>query len=171
MRLLRKNLVMEAVEVIDNFLPEHKFKTLQSVMMGEKFPWFYKDYIAFNDKKDKGYQFCHHFLDPDPVIERSCYYYLLESFERLGRMYRIKSNLRTRTLFRRRGSYHIDYPDMTTAIFYINTCNGYTKFERGPKVKTVANRIVIFNSNLRHAAFSQTDEKVRVVINFNYEKY
>ena len=61
---------------------------------------------------------------------------------------------------------------MTTAIFYLNTCNGYTKFRKsGKKIKTVANRMVIFDSNLEHAAFSQTDEKVRVVINFNYEKF
>ena len=121
---------MDFIDVKDNFLSPSKFKILQSAMMGEGFRWYYKDYIAFNDKKDKGYQFCHQFLDPDPLIERSRYYYLMEPFERLGRMYRIKANMRTRTLFHGRSDYHIEYPDMTTAIFYINTCNGYTKLIR-----------------------------------------
>ena len=161
---------MEAVEVIDNFLPEHKFKTLQSIMMGEDFPWFYKNYIAYKGEEDGGYQFVHNLLDPDEG--KSSKYYLMEPFEKLGRMYRIKANMRTRTLFHGRSDYHIDYPDMTTAIFYLNTCNGYTNFRKsGKKIKTVANRMVIFVSNLEHAGFSQTDEKVRVVINFNYEKY
>ena len=39
------------------------------------------------------------------------------------------------------------------------------------KIKTVANRLVIFDPELEHAAFSLTDEKSRVVINFNYEKF
>tara|TARA_B100000287_G_scaffold182476_1_gene172573 strand:+ start:269 stop:742 length:474 start_codon:yes stop_codon:yes gene_type:complete len=155
------------VEVIDNFLPERKFRDLQSIMMGEDFPWFYKNYITVEGVEDGGYQFTHMFLDPDKG--RSDRYYLMEPFEKMGKMYRIKSNLRTRTLFHGRSYYHIDYSDITTAIFYINTCNGYTKFERGPKVKTVANRMVIFDSNLRHSGFSPTDEKARVVINFNYE--
>ena len=158
------------LQVIDNFLSSYQFTQLQSIMMGEYFPWFYKDYVAYEGRKDNRFQFCHQFLDPDTGNGRSVMYYLMEPFERLGRMYRIKANLRTRTLFHRRSYYHIDGVQgaTRTSIFYMNTCNGYTKFERGPKVKTVANRIVIFNSNLRHAAFSQTDEKTRIVINFNY---
>ena len=145
-------------------------------MMGEHFPWFYKNYIAYKGKEDGGYQFVHNFLKdtiPQEVAEQhNPYYRIIQPFEKLGKMIRIKANMRTRTLFHRRSHYHIDYPDVTTAIFYLNTCNGYTKFRKsGKKIKTVANRMVIFDSNLEHAAFSQTDEKVRVVINFNYEKF
>ena len=43
------------------------------------------------------------------------------------------------------------------------------KFKNGDKVESVANRVVIFDSKLQHQAVSCTDEKVRVVINFNYE--
>ena len=158
---------MNQVDVIDNFLPEKQFKSIQSVMMGEDFPWYYKDYIAYEWKEDNGFQFTHMFLDPD--VGNSSRYYLMKPFEKMGKMYRIKSNLRTRTLFRGRSYYHIDYPNMTTAIFYINTCNGYTKFKKGGKIKSVENRMVIFDSNLEHAGFSTTDEKKRIVINFNYE--
>ena len=38
----------------------------------------------------------------------------------------------------------------------------------GKIVKSVANRMVIFPSDLEHAGFSCTDKKVRVLINFNY---
>ena len=50
----------------------------------------------------------------------------------------------------------------------MNTNNGYTKFEDGSIVESVANRIVTFPANMKHLGTSCTDEKTRVVINFNY---
>ena len=41
-------------------------------------------------------------------------------------------------------------------------------FEDGSKVDNVANRMVLFSSNLKHAGTTCTDEKYRLVINFNY---
>ena len=55
-----------------------------------------------------------------------------------------------------------------TAILYINTNNGWTRFKKGARVKSIANRIVIFDSNLEHSGVTCTDEKRRVVMNFNY---
>ena len=65
--------------------------------------------------------------------------------------------------------YHIDFPvDSTTAIFYANTNNGYTKFEDGTIVESVANRVVTFPTLTRHTSVNQTDEAYRIVINCNY---
>ena len=58
----------------------------------------------------------------------------------------------------------------TTSIFYVNTNNGYTKFEDGTKVESVANRMLTFPANMKHIGTSCTDEQTRVVINFNYFK-
>ena len=57
---------------------------------------------------------------------------------------------------------------MTTAIYYVNTCDGYTEFEDGTKVDCVANRLAVFPSNLKHRGVSQQDTKVKCVINLNY---
>ena len=57
-----------------------------------------------------------------------------------------------------------------TGVFYINTCNGGTKFKNGPKVKSVANRVVIFDTNFEHAAVTCTDKQSRVVVNFNFSR-
>ena len=46
---------------------------------------------------------------------------------------------------------------------------GWTQFKKGGKVKSVANRMVIFDNNLLHAGVTCTDEKCRVVMNFNYD--
>jgi hypothetical protein len=95
-------------------------------------------------------------------------------------MWRIKANLLTRTPNIVENEFHIDIGDLidkpeklaqwTTSIFYVNSNNGYTKFENGSIVESVANRMVTFPSNMKHTGTSCTDEQTRIVINFNYFK-
>ena len=72
----------------------------------------------------------------------------------------------------KRGSLHnkVGMWIMWTSIFYLNTNNGWTQFKKGGKVKCVENRLVTFDSNLEHAGVTCTDQKRKVVINFNYER-
>jgi hypothetical protein len=89
---------------------------------------------------------------------------------------RVKANLQVRTETRVQNSFHVDlsdpdlrpYPHMLTAIYYVNTNDGLTVFEDGTEVESVANRVVIFPSELRHTGTTCTNKKRRVVINFNY---
>ena len=55
-----------------------------------------------------------------------------------------------------------------TAIYYVNTNNGYTVF-KNKKIKSEANKIIIFNGNTKHKVKYQTDRDTRIVINFLYE--
>ena len=55
-----------------------------------------------------------------------------------------------------------------TAIFYLNTNNGYTLFEDGTKIESVANRLLTFDANLPHTGTSCTDKQFRCVLNINY---
>ena len=50
----------------------------------------------------------------------------------------------------------------------MNTNNGYTTFKDGTKVDSVANRMIIFDSELDHTGTTCTDQKSRVIINFNF---
>ena len=61
-----------------------------------------------------------------------------------------------------------DLKSHKTSVFYVNTNNGGTIFQNGKKTKSKANRLVEFDSHQKHAAVDCTDQKVRVVINFNY---
>ena len=56
----------------------------------------------------------------------------------------------------------------TTAIFYINDGNGYTKLEDGTIVESKANTLLTFSSDTKHLGATCTDEKRRVLINLNY---
>ena len=93
-------------------------------------------------------------------------------------LWRIKANLLTKTPNIVENEFHVDVFDgelkvreqLTTSIFYVNTNNGYTKFEDGTKIESVANRLISFPSNMKHTGTSCTDEKIRIVINFNYLK-
>ena len=67
--------------------------------------------------------------------------------------------------------FHIDTEeDSNTSIFYMNTNNGYTKFEdNGEIVKSVENRMITFDSSRRHSGSSCTDEYNRFVLNINWK--
>ena len=161
--------------VIDNFLPEYQFKQLSNVILSDYFPWYWNDGVVRGHgdvNNSKSYQFTHRIFDLADRGILSADYSVCDTLQqRLGvrKLDRIKMNLTPRTFFHRKGGYHNDYFDVTTSIFYMNTCNGWTEFKKGGKVKSVANRMVIFDSNLEHQGVSCTDEKRRVVINFNYD--
>jgi hypothetical protein len=87
---------------------------------------------------------------------------------------RVKANITTCTDTAQTYGYHIDINEdlaklSKTAIFYLNTTNGFTQFENdGERVPSIENSLVIFNSLDRHSGTSCTDHKYRAVINFNF---
>ena len=96
---------------------------------------------------------------------------LLPLLDRCGAKHvvKIKANLLLKTREVIPHVFHVDTAvDCTTIVYYLNTCDGFTHFEDGTKVKSVANRLVIFPSQTYHGGTSCTDETKRVVINFNY---
>ena len=53
-------------------------------------------------------------------------------------------------------------------MFYLNTNDGYTLLEDGTKIKSIANRVLLFNPNDLHASTSTSDTNRRVTININW---
>ena len=174
------------MKIEDNFLDQLEFDELQTCMMGGEFAWHYSDIIDYEDDEDK-FQFTHMFYtDGAP---RSPFIHILNPIVKIIKpisLIMIRSNLLTRTSNIVENEFHHDissyddenrktiFPEklkqLTTSIFYVNTNNGYTEFEDGTKVESVANRLVTFPANMKHYGTSCTDEKRRVVINFNYFK-
>ena len=165
------------MKIEDNFLDQEKFDELQNFIMGNEFPWHYNDAIDFQD--DGKFQFVHVFMNNpgftnstisqvSPIIEKICPFAIKI----------IKANLLTKTSNIVKNIFHSDLhhgpakkvKQWTTSIFYVNTNNGYTIFEDGTKVESIENRFITFPANVKHTGTSCTDEKTRVVINFNYFK-
>ena len=157
------------MKIIDNFLPEEEFKSIKSLMMGFEFPWYFSpDIVRDGDGK---FQLLHVFYQPE-VGTNSKHITMWNTFMNkveAKKCERIKANLTFKTPKHEVTEYHFDYPDMKTAVFYINTNNGYTEFESGVRVSSVANRVCIFDSNLQHRGVSHTEGgHQRIVVNFNY---
>ncbi len=164
------------MKVIDNFLPLSHFKEIRDAILYTQFPWYFNSgIVAPNDGQ---YQLIHPIFNIRFGGVLSSYYSLFDVCQRnlgVGRLDRIKLNLNPKTIFHRKGGYHCDnnpedpYQHKKTAVFYINTNNGWTHIKKGGKVKSVENRIVIFDSDLEHTGVTCTDEIRRVIVNFNYD--
>jgi hypothetical protein len=171
------------VEIEDNCLSIDNFKKITDLILGDKFfqiPWYYNPIVDYPDETDDldKFQFVHIFYDNSPLYVSPLMKQLnpiLDTIQPVS-VYRIKANLLTKTSNIIENEFHIDINGMsdekikqwTTSIFYANTNDGFTEFEDGTKVESVANRMVTFPANLKHRGTSCTDEKRRVVINFNY---
>ena len=160
------------MQIVDNFLDKEIFEKIHNLLMGSDFDWYFSDVITSNSDNNDDFQFCHSFYRDgspgirfqviEPIIKK------IEPFALIG----VKANLLTKTNILKEYGYHVDVKreNVTTAVFYINTCNGYTLFRDGTKIESKANRLVIFDAQQEHTGSSCTDALTRVVINLNYFK-
>lgn len=159
------------MQVIDEFLDSKDFEYIQNVLMGHEIEWFFSS-ITTEKKHLDEFQFCHIFYrDGEPGKNYSLIAPLINKIDPFC-VVSIKANLLTKTNHIREYSFHVDIDkkEVTTAVFYINTCNGYTLFRDGTKVNSVANRLLIFDAQELHTGSSCTDDSRRIVINLNYFK-
>ena len=174
-------------KVNDNFLTEQDFGTIRDTITAGEFQWSFSQYVDSSNEEPTPGQFVHTvYFGSVPCSQ--FYNSLVPIIEHklgISALYRIKLNLQPRLPEPFKYSFHSDLSHdfekdvashWTTAIFYINTNNGYTEFQDGriemenTKVKSVANRMVTFPANLRHRGVTQTDEQTRIMINFNFLK-
>ena len=157
----------------NNFLEEKDFKKIKNFFFDEKCLWSYRPHQTHNDD---GF-FAHDiFLNFQPV---SISFNLLEPLLKKlsvnkNNLIQIRANLLISKPEHKYSEFHIDCKsdeDFTTAIFYLNTCNGSTIFEKNnAEIKSEENKLLVFDGNLKHKAKSQTDTYRRIVINFNFIK-
>ena len=163
--------------IIDNFLDKNIFARIQEYFLESPFPWYTSGILSKNDALKAGLleqdncQFVHIiYSDFSPQSNAiSVIQPIIEKINPLA-IVKIKANLNPKTEKIVEHGYHIDYPNLTTAVYYLNTNNGYTLLQDGTKIESVENRLVEFNSNLKHTGTSTTDSSFRIVINFNYIK-
>ena len=163
------------MKVIDDFLDKKDFLFIHNLIMNEPFPWFHMDsYKETGLEKDKTNNFSYylHMLYDDNVPSSQYFEQIVPlifnkiEFKSLIRV-KVNSYARENKLIEH--DLHTDYDYSNTgAVLSINTCDGYTKFEDGTKVESVANRIVLFDASKPHCSTNTTNQQRRVNINFNY---
>jgi hypothetical protein len=170
------------LNIIDNFLDEDKFKYLQYSVMSEDFPWYYTKAINLDPE-----------LAPEPKYDYQLYNTAYAAPAHTTDQFRLINSviekINPRILLRAKFNFspacdriieHGLHRDVqvgddlldicTTSVLYLNSNNGYTKFENGDTVASVENRFVSFPSKTFHTGTSCTDEQCRIVLNLNYIK-
>lgn len=165
------------IKIIDNLLPHQQWQELHDYFLIHDCPWVYRDCMVCKDEKNTHFQFVQAmFLGSgvgpirfdekrvsviQPILARLNIDFLL----------RAKVNMTTRTHEPFQSDFHCDTTQNNlTAIYYVNTCNGKTRFENPDieDVDSIANRVIIFNAQQKHCTVTATDVKARVVANINY---
>lgn len=156
------------IEVYDDFLPKEIFNSISTVMLSDNFPWFISKGV--NNDEDGLRQMIHIFYRAN--LPNSNYFDLVQPFfNRLsaGSLIRSKANLVPKTEKIIEHGFHNDQDfHCKVAILYVNTNDGYTIFESGKKINSVANRLVVFDNDMKHSGTSCTNAHERVVINVNF---
>ena len=156
------------MKVIDNFLDQDSFNHFKNIITGQYFPWYFNNQKVLDDNHLDNYQFVNTFKDGNTAMP------LLDVFKEklnVSNFLRAKLNCTTRTnkIFEFKSHRDLDV-NCLISIFYINSNNGYTKFENGEKIESIENRLITFDNNLKHNGTTSTNSQTRIVLNLCYEK-
>ena len=159
-------------KVIENALPESLFRELKEIIEHKDFPWYYAPYVS-NDE-DNGYFYFVHWIfygEPLNIEQHNTILAPVLSALKITTPLKAKLNLFTKVPSALVHGEHTDYTDKTnyrTAILYIDTNNGGTKIGH-TIIESMENRLLIMESDCKHASVSQTISKRRILYNINYE--
>jgi hypothetical protein len=155
----------------DNFLDQADFEKLKDIMLGNKFPWYFADGVTLDLQHKDHFYWTHGFFMDDKGVNSSAYEILDPLLKKLKikALIRIKANLYSNQGKIIEHEKHTDLPfKHKGAIFSLNTCNGFTTLKDNTKIKSVANRLLLFDPSQPHYSSTCTDAKVRCNININY---
>ena len=152
-----------------NFIDKKICKQINNTMLGFKFPWFYN-----KNQTGKDSSFMFHCFFAENKINSTLYYLIEPLVKKLNpsKLVNIRANLCLKRPMK--SNWHSDFdnlkstPKSKTAIYYVNTNNGYTIF-KNKKIKSEQNKMIVFNGETKHKVKYQTDRDTRIVINFLYE--
>ena len=171
-------------KVFDDFLDKETFEYISEIVMTCKHDrqilWQIQNTVAeFDDKEEtmppwnwmgiaiiySQDEVRHPFFDEIrdkilPVIKEKVFDY--------KSIVRVKTNFYPWTQELKHHRYHTDLDwQNVAAVLSLNTCDGYTEFEDGQTVKSIANRLVVFNGQDSHRSTTTSTTFGRFNINFN----
>ena len=165
--------------VIDNYLEDSVFSSLQEKVLSQNMCWHFVPFTDGSNKNNDQFYFGHNIYTNHSWVS-SLSSDLSPLIAKINPMaiHMVRANLMTKSEGHIESKLHSDLDEnspttdridqWTTAIFYINDCNGYTKLEDGTIIESKANRLLAFSSDIKHLGATCTDEKRRVLINLNY---
>jgi hypothetical protein len=167
------------MKIIDNFLEKELFTKLQERIMNYGVCWYFAPFTDENIETNDQFYFGHNiYVNHQWSSNLSAAIQPLISKINPLAINMIRANLMTKSEKHIESEFHTDLNrnsptteksnKWTTALYYINDCNGYTRLEDGSIIDSRANRLLTFPSDIKHLGATCTDEKRRVLINLNY---
>jgi hypothetical protein len=156
------------MKIIDNFLPDNDFKKIQETFMSDNFPYYFNNTVV-DEKDTKNFYFVHTLYDQN-VVNSDFFKTIDPLLNKLNILFlrRAKVNCYTKTEKLIKHKAHKDLPmPHEGAILSLNTCNGGTYV--GKKfIKSVANRVLLFDPSVSHSSTNCTNQQARFNININW---
>ena len=158
--------------VKDNFLNQDDFDHIQQTILGDEFPWFFQNKVSGRKIKSEFFWTHMFFNGYENKGITSRFYPLLDPLIKklkIKALIRVKANLHSNQGKIIEHEDHSDFPfKHKAALLSLNTCNGFTALAEGTKIKSVANRMLLFDPSILHHSSTCTDAKARWNININY---
>lgn len=164
--LLDKNIFINYKEMLEN---------------SSTIPWYYNYSTLIGSSKfnDDEFMFTHNIYNNNEVLS-SLFNDLItltlaiSNKVNKSNLLRIKANMYTNQNKNVYHGTHTDYPNLknyTTAVYNLTTCNGGTILYIDNKeivIPSKSNSLLVFDGNIEHRGFTQTDTKNRVLINYDF---
>ena len=186
---MMKNFNDGFIDVIDNFLPKYTFQRIQELVLSTDFFWHWteNDYNEADPtlknikEQDIGTYMMSHVLyiphkETSPLFKS--FLPITDSVREHGystiRPLKFKLNMYTNQGNHNHLAKHKDFYETDKSEKFITGVLGFTN-DNGATVigdkefKTKENTMVLFDGNLLHGGYTQTDTKRRVILNVNYE--
>ena len=159
-------------KIIDNVLPKENFEDIKNFMLNCNFSWNLTPVVT-NQKENlpttASYYFTHEFWSGFNTEPQTQMFTLLLNIMECKAIIRIKGNLYPSTETIVHHDNHCDYEfPHKSGIFYINTNNGLTILEDKVEIKSIENRLLLFDASRPHRSTTCSDDKCRVNVNFNF---
>jgi len=173
-------LKQEGIVVMDDALPSFMFKHLTDVVLADTFPWKRGTTVHSNDSQ---ISFGHPVdLSADDRIAELTYTAFLSILESAGiqgnaELIRARFNCLVRDVTPVLGFPHIDQAhNHLVALLYLNDSDGDTvmysvglkELKQWKTITPKANRLVVFDGSIYHSSTTPTNNRMRLVANYNF---
>ena len=170
--------------IIQNLLPDFLAEQIRTELSYKTFPWFYRDFVLYEDTKELFPQFNHVFYAENEI--QSQYYSFVipilwffqkETNIKIKSIFRIKTNLNTKYPLSEsdiQSLVHTDHEEdkYLSLIYYVDDSDGDTIIYKDNEVIAITpkyNQLCYFKSNIPHVGVFPKENNKRIIINFIVE--
>ncbi len=160
-----------------NVLDQEEFTKLKETMSNSFVAWFYNPSTI--PDKDDHFMFTHHIYRNGQVTSDlynntlPLLMFCASKTEKIN-LLRVKANLYTnqnKNVYHAKHTDFVDLDNYKTCVYNFTTCDGGTVLFKNNKkvvVESIENSMLIFDGNIEHQGFTQTNTQIRLLLNIDF---